>query len=69
MPTHALEFIKKLLEAHNYSDENVKWVYPWKNGNLREHIDGVSYELLKVYDKTGKSREEMEDCVELGQIL
>ncbi len=54
-PTFALEFIKKLAEAHNYDDSKVTWVYPWKNNNLSEHIDSISYNLCKSMDMTGKS--------------
>ena len=36
---------------------------------MSEHIDAISYGLLKDYDKTGKTRAEMEDLTDLGNIL
>ena len=42
-PSVALNFIKSLLETHDYKEESMTWVFPFKNGKLKEHIDEISY--------------------------
>lgn len=41
--TETLLFLKKFCQIHNYNPDSMKWVFPFKNKKLKEHMDEISY--------------------------
>jgi hypothetical protein len=45
--TETLHFVRKFCEAHEYNPQSMKWHFPFQTPNLKDHIDPVSYSLIK----------------------